>query len=82
MSALADANISVTSYLDGVEYRGFKIIQSREFHLFEIHSMTGDPVPLTLIGKFTTLGLVKSAIDDFLERSKSKNDQHSNISRD
>ena len=40
-------------YFTGVEYKGFKIVQTRDYFLYEIQSLDRKPVPHDLIGRYT-----------------------------
>lgn len=62
-----------SAYLNGVDYRGFKVVQDREHFLYSAHPLGGIEVPHILSGRYTNLVLIKQAIDDFLEKSKTEN---------
>lgn len=73
MSLFGTSEPHPSAYLEGVEYRGFKIVQTREHFLYEIQSLGDQAVPRTLTGKYTNLGLVRGSIDEFLAKSSDEN---------
>jgi len=68
----SQADFGPLSYLSGVEYRGFKIFQSRDYFLYEVRTLDDNQPPHSLIGRYTQLGLVQKAIDDYIEKSNSQ----------
>lgn len=58
-----------SAYLEGVEYRGFKIVQTREHFLYEIQSLGDSPIPHKLTGKYTNISLLKDTIDTYINKN-------------